>query len=52
MELFEFGKHTPYVLGAFILTFVVLVANVMAARSRLSSRLKAARRKIASEESS
>lgn len=48
--MFDFGKHTPYVVGAFSLTLIVLVANVMAARSRLSNRLKAARRRLASED--
>ena len=52
MDLFDFGKHTPYVLSAFSLTIIVLVANVVAARSRLSNRLRAARRKIAAEEKS
>ncbi len=52
MELFDFGKHTPYVVGAFSLTLIVLVANVVAARVRLSNRLRAARRRIASEEKS
>jgi heme exporter protein CcmD len=52
MEMLDFGKHTPYVLGAFSLTLIVLVANVMAARSRLSNRLRAARRRLASEDKS
>jgi len=52
MDLFDFGKHTPYVLSAFSLTIIVLVANVVAARSKLSNRLRAARRKIAAEEKS
>jgi len=48
--MLDFGKHTPYVLGAFSLTLIVLVANVIAARSRLSNRLRAARRRLASED--
>jgi heme exporter protein CcmD len=52
MEFLDFGKHTPYVVGAFGLTFIVLLANVVAARGRLSSRLRAARRRIASEDKS
>jgi heme exporter protein D len=50
MEFLDFGKHTSYVLSAFSLTLVVLVANVLAARSKLSSRLTTTRRRIASED--
>ena len=50
MEFLDFGKHTPYVLSSFSLTLVVLVANVLAARGKLSSRLTTLRRRIASEE--
>ena len=49
-EFLEFGKHTPYVLSAFSLTLVVLLANVFAARRRLDDRLTRARRRLASEE--
>ncbi len=50
MEFLDFGKHTAYVVGSFGLTLIVLVANVVAARARLSNRLKAARRRLASED--
>jgi heme exporter protein CcmD len=50
MEFLDFGKHTPYVLSSFSLTLVVMVANVLAARGKLSSRLTTLRRRIASEE--
>ena len=50
MEIFDFGKHTGYVLSAFSLTLVVLIANVLAARKKLSNRLTATRRKISSED--
>ena len=52
MELLDFGKHTPYVISSFSLTLVVLVANVLAARSKLSSRLATLRRRIESEDNS
>ena len=50
-EFLDFGKHTPYVLSAFTLTLIVLVANVFAARRRLEDRLTRARRRLAAEES-
>ena len=52
MEIFDFGKHTAYVLSSFSLTLVVLIVNVIAARRKLANRLTATRRKIASEDNS
>jgi heme exporter protein CcmD len=50
-EFMDFGKHTPYVLSAFTLTMIILLANVVAARRRLDDRLTRARRRFASEDS-
>ena len=50
-EWLDFGKHTAYVLGAFSLTAVVLVANIIAAKRRLADRQRHARRRLAAEDS-
>jgi heme exporter protein CcmD len=46
-EFLDFGKHTAHVWGAFGLTIVVLVANIIAARRSLAERSRSARRRLA-----
>ena len=46
-EFLDFGKHTAHVWGAFGLTLVVLVANIIAARRALADRSQTARRRLA-----
>jgi heme exporter protein CcmD len=50
-EWLDFGKHTSYVLSAFSLTAVVLLANIVAAKRRLANRQRHARRRLAAEDS-
>jgi len=50
-EWLDFGKHTTYVLSAFSLTAVVLIANIVAAKWRLADRQRHARRRLAAEDS-
>ncbi len=50
MEFLSFGKYTWYVWSSAILTFVVLIANLVSARLLLQSRIKTARRRLAAEE--
>jgi heme exporter protein D len=50
LEFLTFGKYTWYVWSSAILTFVVLLANMYAARRRLRSRVEMARRRLAAEE--
>jgi heme exporter protein CcmD len=51
LEWVDFGKHTGYVLSAFSLTAVVLLANIVAAKLRLANRQRHARRRLAAEDS-
>ena len=46
-EFLDFGKHTAHVWGAFGLTVVVLVANIIAARRSLAERSRSARQRLA-----
>jgi heme exporter protein D len=50
VEFLSFGKYTAYVWSSTILTYIVLIANVIAARRRLRSRIERARRQMAVEE--
>ena len=51
MEVLDYGKYAVYVWSSFALTMFVLIANVVAARRRLSKRLEIERRRFAAEES-
>ena len=50
VEALDYGKYAAYVWSSFALTIVVLIANVVAARSRLRKRLEIERRRFAAEE--
>jgi heme exporter protein CcmD len=50
VEFLSFGKYTAYVWSSTILTFIVLVGNVVMARRQLRSRIERARRQMAAEE--
>jgi heme exporter protein CcmD len=50
MEFLTFGKYTWYVWSSAVLTFLVLIANIVMARRRVRARIAQARRRLAVEE--